>query len=72
MFRMAYMFCCTQAPKQQDELPYWLVAVLGSLGALQTGYLTWVSFSGIAAWWSMITVKCAEMHCILILLGGHN
>ena len=31
-----------QAPNQQDDLPYWLVAVLASLGALQTGYLTWV------------------------------
>ncbi|KAK9866288.1 hypothetical protein WJX84_007719 [Apatococcus fuscideae] len=33
------------APKQQDELPYWLVAVLGSLGALQTGYLTWTKLT---------------------------
>ena len=31
-----------QAPKQQDDLPYWLVALLASLGALQTGYLTYV------------------------------
>ncbi|KAK9838441.1 hypothetical protein WJX84_009733 [Apatococcus fuscideae] len=33
------------APKQGDDLPYWLVAILASLGALQTGYLTYTKLT---------------------------